>query len=199
MPEAMTPVYHGEYTAFFQQGPPMSSEAPAKPKSESWRDFAEESLPWLTRDELTARLRDDGVDVSARTLAYWESENVLPRPIRRWVAGAPRATYPERAVWAVGYVRRLQAEGLELPRIGPMVRSILRVARGHDAVTAEEQHRNRDLYQPDPEEAEPILAELARRHVRLRGGPPLVRVDVVATDADGHRVTLHSFAPDTGD
>ncbi len=50
-----------------------TAEAPAKTRKATWRDFAEESPPWLTRDELLARLRDDGVDVSARTLAYWES------------------------------------------------------------------------------------------------------------------------------
>ena len=36
----------------------------------------------LTRDEVVELLTDEGYDVSYRTIRYWESEGLLPSPIR---------------------------------------------------------------------------------------------------------------------
>ncbi len=172
----------------------MPTETPTK-KRETWRDFAGESPPWLTRDELLARLRDDGVDVSARTLAYWESQSVVPRPVRRWVDGAPRVFYPELAVGAVAYLRNLQKEGLNLRAIRPYMEAWIEIQYGHLYADPEAQRLAREKWLPSPEDSEPHITALARRHERVHGGPPIVRAQILFTDAAGHTFAAHSFTP----
>ena len=76
---------------------------PTKPKRETWRDWMPEGFPQpsdeelVTRSELLDRLRSDPqrtIDITERTLRLWESEGILPGPIRQRHKGATRALYP---------------------------------------------------------------------------------------------------------
>ncbi|HEV2107659.1 MAG TPA: hypothetical protein VGR16_05305, partial [Thermomicrobiales bacterium] len=75
-------------------------DAPAKQNRATWLDVLPEGTPpldidsFLTRDEVVEELTEQGVDVDAGTLVYWERIGLLPRPIRRHRGGAPRALYP---------------------------------------------------------------------------------------------------------
>lgn len=71
----------------------------------------------MTRTELLAEVNRVGASVTERTLTFWEKEGILPRPIRRWHDGAPRALYPPSRVQDVLAVRRLQWQGWSLRAI----------------------------------------------------------------------------------
>ncbi len=104
----------------------MPTEAPAKPKQQTWLDLLPQGTPeplLITRDELIGALRERGVDVNEVTLVYWEREGILPRPIRRRHAGAPRALYPVYAINAVEHLRQLQDAGRTLDQIAPLMRT----------------------------------------------------------------------------
>lgn len=70
------------------------------PNKETWRDWMPPDMPepaegdLITRGELLQRLRDRNVVICPRTLQLWESMGIVPRPIRRWNNGGPRALYP---------------------------------------------------------------------------------------------------------
>ncbi len=179
----------------------MPAETTPQPKRETWRDWLPEGVPepdlaeLLSRDELIQALQDRGIDVSARTLAYWESEGVTPRPVRRWRGGAPAALYPSWFVDAVAFVRQSQASGIPLRIIGPLLRSWSLLRYSHEIAEHEEQLRARRKYQPSPEDIEPPVAALAHQHRRVHGGPPIVKAEIRFTDATGVEFVVHSFAP----
>lgn len=103
----------------------MPAEAPTKPKRETWLDLLPDGAlePFLvTRDEVIGSLKDLGVDVNEVTLVFWEKSGVLPRPVRRWHAGAPHAMYPSYAIDAIEHLRQLQAAGRTLEQITPLMR-----------------------------------------------------------------------------
>src|SRR5215217_3477718 len=50
-----------------------------------WPEPADEDL--IGRDELLARVRQRGVDLTPRTLQRWEAAGLVPRPVRRWQGG----------------------------------------------------------------------------------------------------------------
>ncbi len=114
----------------------MPTQAATKPKRETWLDLLPDDAPepsLITRDELIGTLKDRGVDINEVTLVYWEKSGVLPRPVRRWNTGAPRAMYPIYAIDTISYLRGLQAEGRTLDQIAPLVRAwALNVIKWHD-------------------------------------------------------------------
>ena len=79
------------------------------------RDMPVEGL--YTREDVLGSLQDRGVDVNEVTLVFWEKTGILPRPVRRWRDGAPRALYPPWAVDAIAHLRALQAQGRTLDQI----------------------------------------------------------------------------------
>jgi DNA-binding transcriptional MerR regulator len=83
------------------------------------QDYPTEGL--YTRYEVIGSLRDRGVDVNEVTLVFWEKTGILPRPVRRWRDGAPRALYPPWAVDAIVHLRNLQAHGRTLDQIAPLM------------------------------------------------------------------------------
>jgi DNA-binding transcriptional MerR regulator len=74
-----------------------------------------------TRQEVIGSLADRGVDVNEVTLVFWEKQGILPRPVRRWRDGAPRALYPPWAVDAIAHLRALQSQGRTLEQIAPLM------------------------------------------------------------------------------
>ncbi len=104
----------------------MPTEAPAKPKQETWLDILLPSTPeplMISREELLGTLQARGVDVNDITIVFWEKSGTLPRPVRRWHAGAPRAMYPVYAIDAIEHLRQLQAAGHTLEQIAPVMRT----------------------------------------------------------------------------
>jgi DNA-binding transcriptional MerR regulator len=84
-----------------------------------WRDMPVEGL--YTREDVLGSLQDRGVNVNEVTLVFWEKTGILPRPVRRWRDGAPRALYPPWAVDAILHLRNLQAQGRTLDQIAPLM------------------------------------------------------------------------------
>ncbi len=120
----------------------MPTEAATKTKRETWRDppwspiGAPEPSRLLTRPELLDLLAQMGVDATEADLRYWEYEGVLPRALRRWVDGAPRALYADWVAYFVKHLRQLQRdEGLSLAEIRPRLRTYARLFHAHDGTT----------------------------------------------------------------
>ena len=69
-------------------------------KPETWLDWLPDGIDppdeqtWITRADLLTTLERDGVKVSPRTLGHWETQGILPRPVRRWRGNAAHALYP---------------------------------------------------------------------------------------------------------
>jgi len=85
------------------------------------RDYPPDGL--YSREEVLGSLQDRGVDVNEVTLVFWEKSGILPRPVRRWRDGAPRALYPPWAVDAIVHLRVLQAQGRTLEQIRPLMQA----------------------------------------------------------------------------
>jgi DNA-binding transcriptional MerR regulator len=102
-----------------------------KPRNnkETWLDGLPDRLREMpadalfTREEILDMLRDRSVDVNEVTLVFWEKSGILPRPLRRWRDGAPRALYPPWAVDAIAHLRDLQGQGRTLEQIAPLMQS----------------------------------------------------------------------------
>ena len=178
---------------------------PTKPSRATWLDRLRAWMPegapepdpaaWLDRAELLDEVRARGAAVTPRALAHWESENILPRGVRRWIDGSPRARYPEFAVDAIVHLRALQAAGLNLQAIRPYMESWIAIQYSHLFPDPEAQRPARETWLPSPEDIEEQVTALARRHERVHGGPPIVQAEVRLTDAAGHEFVAHAFAP----
>lgn len=105
----------------------MASEAPAKPKHETWLDWLSpgqaEPRPLITREELVERVRELGVKAGPGDIRFWESEGILPRAVKRWHNGATRALYPNWMPYVVVSLRDHQANGVPLSEIAERLRA----------------------------------------------------------------------------
>ncbi len=104
----------------------MATEAPTKPKKETWRDWlppgTPDPEPLLTREELLTRLRKAGVKADEGDLRFWEYHGVLPRAIKKWHDGANRVFYPRWMIHMVALLRAYQTIGLPLRDIAPRLK-----------------------------------------------------------------------------
>ena len=157
---------------------------------ETWADVLLIGTPepqLITREHLLQELHDATVDVSERILLSWESKGVLPRPVRRWRDGAPRAFYP---VWwgdIVREVRELRDSGVSLEQIRPRVRFLLF-----------DRSRIRSTYARARGAALDAALQYARVHEEF-SGRPVSRVELRLLDADGNASTAFdvSVTPDS--
>ena len=105
----------------------MPHNTTAKENRATWFDDVPDYLKDMpveglyTREEVLGSLHDRGVEINEGTLVSLEKANVLPRPIRRYRDGAPRALYPPWAVDAIEYLRQLQAKGMTRAQIAPFM------------------------------------------------------------------------------
>lgn len=105
----------------------MPTAEKTKTHKQTWLDGIPEWLQEIpiaglyTRQEVLGALHDRGVDINEGTLVSLEKADVLPRPIRRYRDGAPRALYPPWAVDAIQYLRQLQAKGMTRAQIAPLM------------------------------------------------------------------------------
>jgi hypothetical protein len=156
-----------------------------KAEQTTWADWLpdgqSEPPQLITRAELLAELAREGVDVPERMLTFWESSGVLPRPVRRWRDGAPKALYPLGWQALVATVRAFQDQGLPLSDIATEVRVRAGYFLGHgiwagavylDAVKA--------------------LDDLARAD-ELDGMSPIHTVEIRYVDAGGKPVGIRTF------
>ena len=117
----------------------VAAEAPPKPKRETWRDWLPDGAPepeareLLTRDEFLNALRDRDVPITTSMLVHWERAGALPRAVRRWQDGAPRALYPEWLIRLAALIPSLQERGLPLREIGTHLRDRFRDSANVDA------------------------------------------------------------------
>jgi DNA-binding transcriptional MerR regulator len=108
---------------------PTKEAAPARANRATWFDDIPDYLKEMpveglySREEVLGSLQDRGIDVNEVTLVFWEKRGILPRPIRRWRDGAPRALYPPWAVDAIEHLRNLQAQGRPLSEIAPLMQA----------------------------------------------------------------------------
>jgi len=134
----------------------MPTAAPAKPKPETWLDLlarerapAPETASLLTREEVIDQLQAQGIDVNKVALVYWEKSGILPRAVRRWRDGAPRALYPAWALPVISTVRGLQGTS-SLTELAPKIRE-LASAHARGAINW----------------ADPLMVPIARAHLAL--------------------------------
>lgn len=97
----------------------------AQTKRETWvallPDGADEP-DLVTRGQLLDRLGELELDISERTLMYWESIGILPRADRRYIHGRTQAVYPAGWEGAIHRVIQLQKHGYSLEAIGAHIR-----------------------------------------------------------------------------
>jgi DNA-binding transcriptional MerR regulator len=115
-------------------------------KRETWLDRMQELQPGseepriiFSRDRFLQELARRGMSVDEATLRFWEQNDVLPRPIRKWdpEAKARRAYYPTWLLPLVLVLRELQKDGLTLKEIKPRLERIATLAMVH-AIASEE-------------------------------------------------------------
>jgi len=176
----------------------MATEAPTKPKRETWRDWmpdgSAEPERLFTRDEVVAMIEGRHVagtsPVSAGDLRYWEGLGILPHPIRRWHDGAGRALYPSWHALFAQQVRLLQRSGYSLDEIKPRIRALARIRLGYGTADVDEAIQGNAPHPTAPEDIHlwrdlvEELERLARWRAHLTG-TPTVRVEVHVIGADG--------------
>jgi DNA-binding transcriptional MerR regulator len=181
-----------------------------RPKRETWRDYQEPSSPdpeTFTRPQFVDRLRAEGIDVSPRTLAYWEAEGIIPHSTREWRDGAPHAIYPDWFVGVVKMIQGMQAEGVSLKQIREVVRMtpwLMPIRSSPPPKSPADLAARFDAYTRAAEALGPQLAELARLS-ELVYGTPVINVAVQFRDENGTtgthnfgswRAWLHDQTPD---
>ncbi len=177
----------------------MATEAPAKPKRETWQDWLPPGVPAFTPDELMPRaeflteLRNRGIDASESDLRYWEYVGALPRPIRRWHEGATRALYPRVAFDAVSTLRRLQRDGLPLEDIGARLRERTRFVFAFALADPGDLDSFLSLLPDDDDRCitPTLVAELERlaRQREQRTGVATDHIEIGVVDTNGRRTT----------
>ena len=162
----------------------MTTSIATKTK-QTWRDWLPEGQPeppqLITRAELVEQLQLEGVNVPERTLTFWESAGVLPRPVRRWRDGSPKALYPLHWQELVQMVRSWQDDGHALQEISEYVRHhathFLAHKKWAGATYIEAMH---------------ALDDLARA-AEMDGTGPISGIEVRFTDTEGKTITKYAI------
>lgn len=191
----------------------MPTEAPTKPKRETWRDWmspeAPEPTELLSRDELVNQLRQEGIKVSAADLRNWQDDGIVPYGIRRWYQGATRTLYPPWMAYTIRELREMQATGLALPEIKQRLRVAARqrttpiplagTAIGTSSSTATltlsdslsaDVTETVSVVRTPPPDIETHLRQWAQAHEAVFG-IRIARIDVSLVDERGHPLTFH--------
>ena len=171
----------------------MSTEAPAKEKDGTWRAWVPNGFPepapddMLTRAELLEELRGRGIDIPERTLKFWQTRGLLPKPTRHWRDNATRSLYPDFYPRVVAYLHGLQAAGTPMRQLAPLVRAYALSSIGWE-----------DPLRPPLDKAGAAAAELARAVERYTGGLRIVEAELRFRDETGRVVETHTWpvAPD---
>jgi len=112
------------------KAPAMTDDQTPRTKAPTWLDLMPANAPMpelLPHDELLARLRDRGVDLTSASFHYYRHRGILPRPIRRRVDGVTQAVYPAWLVPVVEAIRDMQAQGKSLDEIVDLIQPITKM------------------------------------------------------------------------
>jgi DNA-binding transcriptional MerR regulator len=148
--------------------PDDQTESPPTTKRETWRDWLPNQAPTLSVDELLQRVQELDVACDLRTLRSWQTQKVLPFPIRQRIGKGVYAAYPAAAVDFIVLLRKMQGQGVKLKEIGSRLR-----ARAQGV-------SDRPLYREFVEK----LKEAAALQAQLTGAP-VKQVHVTFTDDAG--------------
>ncbi len=176
----------------------------AKRTAPTWRNWLPEGTPepdqLFTREEIVARATRRLVagtqPIGVNDLRYWESIGILPRGVRRWRDGAPRALFPDWYGTLAREIRILQRSGYSLAEIKPRIRAQGRLILGHgDSHLAPEEVINTypNVLAPEHVALWPDLVTELERLARWRTsltGVDTERVEVHVIGVDG-RATLY--------
>lgn len=166
---------------------------------ETWREWVGDAgdPPELSRVEVLARIESLGLRFDLRTLRYWTTLGVLPRPTTLGKSGTA-GSYPEWIIDLIFQARRLQTSGLSLEQIRPRMR--------FEAVQLAGHYRNRpegveelgprrswppeDLRRPArgilmATPLEPQGADLLAQLVEALAGSPVTAITLTVQTADG--------------
>ena len=146
----------------------MPTDPPEATRRESWADWLPNRQATLSVEELLQRVQERGVDCDLRTLRSWQTQKVLPFPIRQRVGKGVYAAYPVAAVDFIALLREMQGQGVKLKEIGARLR-----ARAQGV-------SDRPLYRAFVEK----LKEAAALQAELTGAP-VKQVHITFTDDAG--------------
>ncbi len=102
---------------------PNTTESPPATNRESWADWLPNRAATLSAEELVAQAQARGIDCDLRSLRSWQTQKVLPHPVRRRVGNGLYAAYPLAAVDFIALLREMQGQGLKLKEIGARLRA----------------------------------------------------------------------------
>ncbi len=168
---------------------------PTETKRETWADWIREIDPdydeapeeYITIDELiqdvNGLLEFKHVEIKPSTIRYWQSQGILPYPVKRWHDGAVRALYPSRAAyWAILHLRSLQMNGMSIEEIKPRAKEMLlqRIALSYD---------------PSPYALGPAIQDAIRKRDDLTSDP-VTHVDVTFFSEKGGKQTYTFYPPE---
>lgn len=159
-----------------REGAEIPATDPAK--RETWADWLPHHPPALTIEELLARAKGQGIDCDLRTLRLWQTQGVLPYPIRKRKGSGVYAIYPTAALNFIELLREMQGQGLKLEDIGPRLRAR---ALGN---------RDQDLH----EELIMTIQQAARIQAQLSGAAVTV-THVTFTDDVGLKMSYNIGVP----
>jgi len=96
----------------------IATDTSGKATRETWSAWLPARPAILSGEALIAQAQARGIDCDLRTLRSWQTQKVLPHPIR--TGGS--AMYPVEAIDFVAAVREMQGRGLRLEEIGAQLR-----------------------------------------------------------------------------
>jgi len=118
---------------------------PMKPRQVTWVDWsnpdAEQPTDLMTRDELVQALNREGVQVTVRDLAFWQSNGAIPYPLKRRIQGVTQGYYPPWFAELIRELRRLQEDGRKLSEIRPALHALAQNLSRQRHVSAHDQGR----------------------------------------------------------
>lgn len=173
----------------------MPSAEKTRTTQETWADWIKDINPdydenhddYVTIDELVEELNrffaHRNAEINPSTIRYWQTQGLIPYPLKRWVNGVTRALYPSPLAFRVMlHLRQLQLDrGYSLDQLKEAIRPLLKKS------IAEE-------YEPSEYNLElAILA--AARHRETITKRRVTHVDVTFFDASGP-VTQRYDIPD---
>ncbi len=94
-----------------------------KAARETWIDWLPNRAATLSVDGLIAQAQERGIDCDLRSLRSWQTQKVLPFPVRHRVGNGLYAAYPAAAVDFIALLREMQGQGLKLKEIGARLRA----------------------------------------------------------------------------
>ena len=153
---------------------PMPTETPEATRHETWGDWLPNRPATLSGEALIAQVQERGIDCDLRTLRSWQTQKVLPRPVRTGVS----SMYPVEAIDFIALVREMQGHGLRLEEIGAQLRG--RAQGMRDRKVQNEFKR--------------ALTEAIRLHEQLTGAP-VKEMLATFTDNDGLESTYTVTRP----